>query len=60
MCIVKHCFKYLLAIFLFAVNTNLFCQIDDREAEEHFKHKNYVMAIPVYKNLLKLERDHAT
>jgi hypothetical protein len=35
-----------------------FGQVDDREAEEHFKHKNYIMAIPVYKNLLKLERDN--
>jgi len=37
-----------------------FAQLDDREAEEHFKHKNYIMAIPVYKNLLKVERDNAS
>lgn len=55
----KKCILYLLiatAGILFATQT--YAQLDDREAEEHFKHKNYLMAIPVYKNLLKVERDH--
>ena len=47
-----------LFIFILVVN-NLYGQLDDRDAEEHFKHKNYIMAIPVYKNLLKLERENA-
>lgn len=41
-----------------ATNTASYAQLDDREAEEHLKHKNYLMAIPVFKNLLKLEREH--
>jgi len=36
-----------------------FTQLDPGEAEEHFKNTNYLMAIPAYKNLLKLERDNA-
>jgi len=36
-----------------------YAQVDDREAEEHFKHKNYFMAMPVYKDLLKLDRNNA-
>ncbi|MFZ5554100.1 MAG: tetratricopeptide repeat protein [Bacteroidota bacterium] len=37
----------------------VFAQPDPGEAEEHFKKTNYLMAIPAYKNLLKLERDNA-
>ncbi|HYG53246.1 MAG TPA: hypothetical protein VD905_20240 [Flavobacteriales bacterium] len=44
--------------FFLLLFSNGFAQIDDREAEEHYKHNNFLMAIPVYKNLLKLERDH--
>src|SRR5688572_8852886 len=35
-----------------------FAQIDDRDAAEFFKHRNYLMAMTEYKNLLKIERDH--
>lgn len=48
----------LLSLVLLIAMPKAFGQLDDREAEEHFKHKNYIMAIPVYKNLLKIERDH--
>lgn len=46
-------------LFYFVLSANYaYGQVDDREAEEHLKHNNYTMAIPVYKNLLKLERDN--
>jgi hypothetical protein len=51
---VKIFFTLLLLIGVFPVNA----QIDDRDAAEFFKHKNYLMAMTEYKNLLKLERDH--
>lgn len=48
----------LLLGFLLCLVKPVFSQVDDREAEEHYKHNNFLMAIPVYKNLLKLERDN--
>lgn len=48
----------LLLLMLLAGAKGVHAQMDDREAEEHFKHKNYLMAIPVYKDLLKIDRDH--
>lgn len=47
-----------LLLLLQAQTMNGFAQVDDRDAEEHFKHQNYLMAIPVYKDLLKLDRTH--
>ena len=44
---------YILVIFSVLLSNNSHAQVDPREAKEHFKNKNYLMAIPVYEKLIK-------
>src|ERR1700754_2613543 len=50
-------------LIILCLSTNLFSQATSKkkdidDAHEHFKHKNYLMAIPIYKAELKKDKDN--
>jgi hypothetical protein len=53
------CFFFCLFCFTEVVAQSNTKYIDPREAKEHFSHKNYLAAIPVYKQLLNTKPDDA-
>jgi len=55
-------FKFIIAFFL-AINicyaqTKSISKLGEDDANEHYKHKNYLMAIPIYRKELKKEPDN--
>ncbi len=57
-------FKYLIALGCILPCSNFFAQSSKsgtiEDADEHYSHHNYLMALPVYKNLLKTDKTNAT
>jgi tetratricopeptide (TPR) repeat protein len=57
-------FKYLIALGCILSCSTLFAQSSKsgtiEDADEHYGHHNYLMALPVYKNLLKTDKNNAT
>lgn len=56
-------FKYLIALGCILSCSTIFAQSKSgtiEDADEHYGHHNYLMALPVYKNLLKTDKNNTT
>lgn len=57
-------FRYLIALGCILSCSTIFAQSSKsgtiEDADEHYNHHNYLMALPVYKNLLKTDKNNAT
>ena len=55
--------KYYFIFFLVSFVTNLFSQVGKKfereDADEHFGHHNYLMALPIYKEVLKKDKENS-